>query len=556
MGRYSLGLDFGTLSVRALIVEMATGKEVVSYENAYQHGVLDQQLPDGTRLGVDWALQVPNDYIESMANAVAGALRTAEISGDEIAGIGIDFTSCTILPVLADGTPLCELPGNQNKPHAYVKLWMHHAAANEAELISEIARQYASKWIDRYSGRISSEFMYPKVLQVLNEAPEIYRQADMFLEAGDWLVWRMTGKLARNACAAGYKAMWHSADGYPPKAFFRKLDVRLENLVEEKLKGDVVPVGNKAGSLSAEIAGKMKLKPGIPVAVSTIDGHCTFPSLGVSEPGTLMIIMGTSGCHLTIDNKEVDVQGMCGVVRDGVLPGFFGYESGQSGFGTHMAWFLDNCLPESYATEAKRRGIEPIEYVTELAEKLIPGQNGLIGLDWWNGNRSVFNNHNLSGLLLGLTYQTKPEDIFLALLEAVAFGTRRIVDSYDEAGIHISRIVAVGGIPEKNKLLMQICSDVLGRPIQLAGSAQGAALGAAIYGAVVAGKENGGYNSIIDAVNRMGSLKDTVYHPIAERKAAYGQIYSDYLFLYDLFGKNDLMGRIKNRRRDAIGKMK
>lgn len=549
MSKYSLGLDFGSLSVRALIVEMRTGKEIISTESKYTNGIMDAFLLSGKPLGVDWALQVPKDYEDSMSEAIQSVLKQSKINKDEIAGIGVDFTSCTVMPVMADGTPMCNLPQYRNEPHAYVKLWMHHAAAKEAERINEVGRKYARKWIDRYSGRISSEFLLPKVLQIINEAPEIYESFDLFMEAGDWLVWRMTGNLFRNACAAGYKAMWHAQDGYPSKEFFRNLDERIENIVEEKLYGNVMPVGSVAGELTQEYAEKMGLLAGTPVAVCTVDGHCTYASLGIDIPGTLMIIMGTSGCHLTIFDKEINVPGMCGVVLDGVLPGYYGYESGQAGFGTHMAWFIENCVPATYMQEAEARGIQTIQLLTEKAERLQPGENGVIGLDWWNGNRSVLNNQNLSGMLVGLTYQTKPEDIYRALLEAIAFGTKRIVESFENSGIPVSRISAVGGIPEKNSLLMQICADVLGRPIQLAGSKQGAALGAAIYGAKAAGSINGGYDDILLAVRRMGKLKDVVYRPNPSSMVAYEDIYNDYCRLYNWFGSNSLMAQIKDRKR-------
>lgn len=552
VGKYALGLDFGTLSVRALIVEMRTGREIADEVCAYAHGCMEEALPSGVPLGVDWALQHPDDYIAAMTGAVRGVLRKSGVDGDEVAGIGVDFTSCTVLPALNDGTPLCDLPEYRDEPHAYVKLWMHHAAAREAAEIERIGSVHAKKWMDRYSGSMSSESFFPKLLQIVREAPEVYARADLFLEAGDWLVWRMTGRLCRNSCAAGYKAMWHAEDGYPGRDFFRALDPRMENVVAEKLRGEIVPIGSVAGYLTEEIAGELGLRAGTPVAACVVDAHCAFAGLGVDGPGTLMLSMGTSCCHLTIHDREVDVPGMCGNVWGGILPGFYGYEAGQAGFGTHFSWFAENGVPAAYRDEAAAKGQTALEFLAERARKLRPGENGIIALDWWNGNRSILNDQNLSGALIGLTSQSRPEDIYRALLEGVIFGTRRIVESFEDAGVPISRIVAVGGIPRKNPLLMQICADILGKPILLAESSQGAALGAAVFGAVAAGGANGGYDDVLEAVRRMGKCGDVVYTPDSRNHAAYEAIYQDYRMLYDWFGAQPLMARMKARRRGCL----
>ena len=450
--KYVIGLDFGSLSVRAIIVDVNSGKEITSAVDEYDHAVMTDSLPSGTPLGVDWALQDAEDYIGSMCRAVKKGVESAEISKEDIIGIGVDFTSCTILPVLANGTPLSSLPKNKNEPHAYVKLWMHHAASAQAERINQTGARLAKKWFDNYSGKVSAEFAYPKILQIIEEAPEIFREADLILEAGDWIVWKMTGELHRNSCAAGYKALWHHDYGYPPKEFFATLNPLMENITEEKLAGEIYPIGERAGVLTEEFAGMMGLKKGTSVAVAIVDGHCAFASLGVDQPGTMMVIMGTSGCHLTISSKYCEVSGMCGVVKDGILPGFYGYEAGQAGFGVHLSWFIDNCVPVAYANEAEAQGISVHDLLVRKASLKNPGESGLIALDWWNGNRSVINNQDLSGVIVGLTLQTKPEDIYLALIESLAFGTRKIIESYSEAGIGTDRIVAVGGIPEKKSV--------------------------------------------------------------------------------------------------------
>ena len=551
MNRYALGLDFGTSSVRALIVDPASGSEVASATCDYAHGVMTGALPTGAPLGVDWALQDPADYENSMSAAIRQALEAGKIDKREIIGIGIDFTASSPLPVMRDSTPLCALEEYRNEPHAYVKLWMDHSAAAQAERINRIAQELAAPWIRRYSNRLSAEFLLPKLLKIADEAPELYRKFDLFVEAGDWIVWRMTGNLCRNACAAGYKALWHSSDGYPGKPFYRALNPIIESAVEDKLAGPVLPMGSVAGVLTSAYADRIGLMPGTPVGIDMVDGHCAFLSLGIAEPGTMMIIMGTSGCHFTVSDLDITVPGMCGAVRDGILPGLIAYESGQSGFGSHIEWFLKSVVPSALHQEAVQRGLSDIDLLTSKIGGYRPGQSGLIALDWWNGNRSTLNNQNLSGLLVGLTYQTMPEDILHAILESMAFGTRRIVESYEQSGIPIHDIVVGGGIPYKNPYLIQLCSDILGKPIRLVGTTHDAALGAAMLGAAAAGREAGGYSSLGDAVHAMGRLGDTVYAPSAERHADYESVYADYCALYDAFGKDDMMKRLKERRQSV-----
>jgi L-ribulokinase len=546
--KYALGIDFGTESGRALLVDVATGEEIASYVHPYSNKVIDEVLP-GTniRLEPDWALQDPNDYIAVFQNAVPAVLKQSGVDPADVIGVGIDFTACTMMPVKADGTPLCNLPEFRNKPHAWVKLWKHHAAQPEANRINATAREMNQAWLERYGGKISSEWFFSKTLQILDEAPEIYHAADRLIEGGDWVVWQLTGVETRNSCAAGYKAMWSKREGFPPDEYFKALDPRLERVVDEKMSRKITPIGSKAGELTEQAAAWTGLKPGTAVAVAIIDAHVSVPAATVTEVGRMVMIMGTSTCHMVLSEKEHLVPGICGYVEDGILPGLFGYEAGQSCVGDHFAWFVENCVPATYEQEARARGIDVHQLLEEKAARLKPGESGLLALDWWNGNRSVLVDVDLTGLLLGATLATKPEEIYRALIEATAYGTRIIVEAFETNGVPVTELVACGGLPEKNKLLMQIYADVTGREFKVSASNQAAALGSAMFGAVVAGKARGGYDSIYEAAQYMARLKDEMYRPNPENKRVYDQLFAEYVRLHDYFGRgeNDVMKRLK-----------
>ncbi len=554
-GPYVIGIDFGTLSGRAVIVDVTNGAELATAVHPYAHGVIDEKLPDsGIPLEPDWALQDPNDYLEVLKNAVPQALAASGVSPEEVIGIGVDFTSCTMLPVTADGTPLCNLPQWRDQPHAWVKLWKHHAAQPEADQINAIAREQGFEdLLARYGGKVNSEWFLPKAWQILDEAPQVYEAADRIIEAGDWIVWQMTGVETRNACAAGYKGMWSKKDGFPPPAFLRALDPGLEHLVDEKMSHDILPLGARAGGLTAAAAAWMGLPPGTAVAVAVIDAHAAVPAATVSGPERMVIIMGTSNCHMVVSDEEIILPGISGVVADGILPGLYGYEAGQACVGDHFAWFVENATPASYQQEAEARGMSVYDLLEEKAAQLRPGESGLLALDWWNGNRSVLVDADLTGMMVGLTLSTRAEEIFRALIEATAFGTRMIIETFIENGIPVREIVATGGLPDQNRLLMQIYADVTGLPLHVAASGQTSALGAAMHGAVAAGAAAGGYDSLTEAAARMAGLRDERYLPISENQAIYQKLYEEYRILHDYFGRgdNDVMKRLKAIRRAA-----
>ena len=553
MSKYTIGVDFGTLSGRAVIVNVETGEELASDVFDYPHAVMDKTLPSGKALGVDWALQHPQDYLDVFYNTIPNTIKKAGVSADDVIGVGVDFTACTVLPVKADGTPLCFIEEYKDEPHAYVKLWKHHAAQDKANRLNETANEMGEEWLSRYGGKISSEWLFPKLWQVLDEAPEIYDAMDYFVEATDWVIWQLTGKQTRNSCTAGYKAIWHKKESYPNKAFFKALDSRMENVIEDKLNCEITPLGQKAGGVTEEMAERTGLNAGTAVVVANVDAHVCVPAVKILGTGKMLAIMGTSTCHILLGDEEHNVPGMCGVVEDGVYPGLFGYEAGQSCVGDHFAWFVDKCLPHDYYEDAKANNKSVHQYLTEKAEKLAVGESGLVALDWWNGNRSVLVDVDLTGMMLGMTLQTKPEEIYRALIEATAYGTRKIIETFRESGVPVDEFYASGGISQKNPMMMQIYADVLGIPIKIAGSMQGPALGSAIFAAVAAGKENGGYDNVFDAAKVMGKLKDITYLPNPENAKVYDKLYNEYSILHDYFGRgeNDVMKRLKEIKRGA-----
>jgi L-ribulokinase len=539
--RFALGLDFGTESGRALLVDVETGEEVGTAVYQYPDGVLDRNLPEGTPLPPDWALQNPQDYLETLRETIPSVLSSAGVSAEQVVGIGIDFTSCTMLPTDAEGTPLCLKPEWRGNPHAWVKLWKHHAGQPEADKINEIARQRGESWPQRYGGKYSSEWFFSKVWQILDEAPEIYAAADRLLEGADWIVWQLTGRETRNLTTAGYKAIYDKRAGFVSNQFLAALDPRLEHVIDEKMMRAISPQEERAGGLTPRMAELTGLRPGTPVAVGQVDAHVAVPAAGISEPGKMLMIMGTSICHMLLGREQKPVEGMCGVVEDGILPGYFGYEAGQSGAGDILAWFVRTWAPLDVG------GRDPHEVLEARARLLKPGESGLVALDWWNGNRSVLVNTHLSGLLLGATLDTTPPEIYRALIESIAFGTRVIIENFERYGIPVEELYACGGMPAKNTLLMQIFADVTGRTIRLARSAQTSALGAAMFGAVAAGRAGGGYDSIFEAIPRMAGVRELAYHPHPADQAIYNELFEEYVTLHDYFGRggNDAMRRLR-----------
>jgi L-ribulokinase len=545
---YVVGVDFGTLSGRALVVGVGNGAELGSAVHEYKHAVMDRTLAaTGATLPDEWALQVPDDYRDVLRYAVPAAVAAAGIDPNHVIGVATDFTACTPLPVTADGTPLCELPEFADRPHAYVKLWKHHAAQPQADRINAVAAARREPWLARYGGLISSEWEHAKALQVLDEDPEIYARTERWVEAADWIVWQLCGKYLRNACSAGYKGI--RQDGrYPSADFEQALHPDFTGFAATKLEQPIGELGACAGRLTAEAAGWTGLPEGVPVAVGNIDAHVTAPAARAVEPGQMLAIMGTSTCHVMNHDHLVDVPGMCGVVDGGIVAGRYGYEAGQSGVGDILAWYIDHHVPQHYADAARQAGVTVHDHLTKLAFDQPPGAHGLVALDWVNGNRSVLVDASLSGLVVGLTLGTRAEHVYRALLEATAFGTRVIVETFGASGVPVTEFVVAGGLL-KNQQLLQLYADVLRMPISSIGSEQGPALGSAIHAAVAAGA----YPDVLAASERMGRIVRDQFMPDHDAADLYDRLYAEYLELHDHFGRgaNDVMKRLKQLRKQV-----
>jgi L-ribulokinase len=540
-----LGIDFGTLSGRAVVVRVRDGAELGTAVHEYRHGVMDATLAaTGEPLPPDWALQDPEDYRDVLREAVPAALAAAGTDPALIVGIGTDFTACTVMPVLADGTPLCQLPQLAGRPHAYPKLWKHHAAQPQADRINALAHARHEPWIGRYGGKISSEWEFAKGLQLLEEDPEVYQQTDRWIEAADWIIWQLTGVETRNACTAGYKGI--RQDGhYPTREFLGQLHPGFATFAVDKLEHPVLALGRKAGSLTEQAAAWTGLQEGIAVAVGNVDAHVTAPAAAAIAPGQMVAIMGTSTCHVMNGTRLAEVPGMCGVVDGGIVAGMWGYEAGQSGVGDLFAWCAEYVAGAEYQAEADRRDISVQELLDAEAARQPAGAHGLIALDWLNGNRSVLVDHHLSGLIVGLTLATRAPDIYRALIESTAFGTRVIIDTFNASGVPVTELVIAGGLT-KSKFVLQLYADVTRRPLSVIASEQGPALGSAIHAAVAAGC----YSDVPAAALAMGGKHQAVYLPDPVSADVYDRLYAEYLLLHDYFGRggNEVMHRLRGIR--------
>ena len=540
--RYVIGVDFGTLSGRAVVVRVGDGAELGTAVCAYRHAVMDARLAaTGELLPPDWALQDPEDYLDVLREAVPQAIQAAGIDPGQVIGIGTDFTACTVLPARRDGTPLCQVPGLEGRPHAYPKLWKHHAAQPQADRINALAHERGEPWIRRYGGKISSEWQFAKGLQLLEEDPDVYQQADRWIEAADWIIWQLCGTETRNTCTAGYKGIYQ--DGHYPSAdFLGALNPGFASFAEDKLAHPVSPLGARAGGLTARAAGWTGLREGIAVAVGNVDAHVTPPAANAIAPGQMVAIMGTSTCHVMNSATLAEVPGMCGVVDGGIVAGEYGYEAGQSGVGDIFAWFLEHAVPADYRDEAERRGVSLFELLSAEAAAQPAGAHGLIALDWLNGNRSVLVDVQLSGAIVGLTLATRPPDIYRALVESTAFGTRVIVNAFSSSGCGVTEFVVAGGLL-KDAFVMQVYADVLRRPLSVISSDQGPALGSAIHAAVAAGA----YPDVPAAAAAMGGKRDAVYTPDPASADVYDDLYAEYVALHDYFGRgaNEVMHRLR-----------
>jgi len=554
--KYTIGIDFGTLSARAVLTDIADGGVIADSVFEYPHGVMDTHLCGEAPLPADFALQHPADYVKAVAKTVPEVLEKSGVSPADVVGVGFDATSCTVIPVKADGTPLCFDEKFKDEPHAYVKLWKHHAAQEYADRFNAALAKYEPKRLELYGGKTSAEWLFPKIMETLDKAPRVYDETAYFMEIGDFLSFLLTGAPSFSYSTAAYKALYSWECGYPSRELFASLDKRLENVVEEKLNAPIIKVGEMTGRVCDGSRAAFGLPDDAPwfatgtaVACSVIDAHSPSAALNAVNSGDLLASLGTSSCYILMGEGESAVSGICGVARDGIIPSLYSFEAGLCCFGDHFAWAAENLCTAEYVDEARERGISAISLLSEKAARLSVGESGIIALNWWNGNRNILIDSSLSGMFLGMTLQTRPEDMLRALIEANAFGTRNILDNFENSGVEVKRIIASGGIASKSPFIMQLMADVTGKEIFVSDYLQTAALGAAIYAATASGE----YPSVTAACEKMSVGSDTVYKPRVKEKAAYDLLYEEYITLHDYFGRggNDVMKKLRKIREDS-----
>ena len=551
MNKYTLGIDYGTLSVRTVLMNCRDGSVAAVSTMPYPHAVMDRILPDGkTVLPANWALQYPADYLQVLTHTVREVMGESGVSSEDVIGLSIDFTSCTVVASDDQKRPLCDLEEFQSRPHAYAKLWKHHGAQPEADRINDLLKELGLIDEPKYGGAVSPELMLPKILEVAEEDPQIYDAASVFLEAGDWLTWNLTGELKRSGNMAAYKAMWTPEDGYIPQEILDRLHPSFQNLLTEKLRGEICPSGGRIGTLNAEWAQILGLKEGTAVGVSVIDSHAGMPGSGIYRPGQMMLVLGTSSVQLLLSDHPYAGNGVVGCVRGAIMPGYYSLEAGQAAVGDLYGWFADNCVPANYREKAEQEGMNLHQYLSFLAAKQRPASSAILALDWWNGNKTPYVNGDLTGLLVGLTLQTRPEEIYRALIEATAYGSRMIMEEFIKSGAGVDEIIVSGGIAEKNPLVLEIYANVLKRPMKISASDQTAALGSAMYAAAAAGAELGGFDSVAEASRSLAKLKETVYEPDAEDAAVYDRLSALYRELAAAFDpkENPVMRRLRDLR--------
>ena len=525
-GALALGLDFGTESVRAVLVDLR-GRERASAVAKFQHGQILETLPGSKKkLPPQYALQHPLDWIESAARATRAALRQAKAGAADVLGLGVDFTSCTMLPTKRGGTPLCLLQEFAAEPLAWPKLWKHHGAQAQTDRINAVARERDESFLQRYGGTVGLEWLFPKMLETLELAPRAYAATEVWLEAGDWFVWQLVGGAAdvlpRSTCQAGYKGLWSATEGYPSEDFLRAVNPKFARVVADKMPGRLLAPGVAAGGLTATLAKKFGLRAGTPVSAAIIDAHAGVPGAGAAEPGTLVLVMGTSSCHMLNSEFERSVAGVAGVVKDGILPGFYGYETGQAAVGDAFDWLRKLTGQRDFATLSRE------------AATLPPGAAGVRCVEWFNGCRTPLMDGSLAGAFTGLALHHRPAHLYRALLEASAFGLRWIVELLRDGGVPVTKFVATGGLPHHNPLVVQVYADVLGENLTVHPSKQGPALGAAILGALAAGA----FKTPGDAIRAMAVPRPgtaAIFKPNRSHRAAYDALYREYRRLGDFF---------------------
>ncbi|MDP9806609.1 L-ribulokinase [Trueperella bonasi] len=548
--KYLIGVDFGTLSGRAVVVRASDGVQVGTAVTEYKYAVMDRTLDagDGQKLPPEFALQNPSDYVDVLGEAIPNAIKDAGIDRDDIVGVGIDATSATVFVTDEDGKPLSEYDEFKNEPHAYVKLWKHHGGQDQADRIIALAEERGEPWLERYGGILSSEMLFPKVLETFEKAPHVYEKAAHFVNLVDWVTWKLTGELSFAASDSGYKRMLTDGE-YPSVEFNEALAPGFGDVFEKKMNAPIKQLGEKVGTVTEEMAELTGLPAGVAVAAGNIDAHVVVAGANAVKPGQMTAIIGTSGCYVINSEEYHAVPGVFGNVEGGAVPKLWGIEGGQTAVGDVFAWFECNSVPEAYEQAAREEGKSILDYLMDKAFEQEIGEHGLVALDWLNGNRSILSDARLSGGIIGLTLQTTPDEIYRALMEATVFGIRVIVENFEEHGVPVTDIVAAGGLL-KNRHFMQLLADITRKPVSVSEAEQTGALGSAIFASVAAGV----YDDVYEAAEKMAQVKENAYVPNEEAAAKYDELFAIYKQLHDYFGREEtgIMYKLKDIRARAF----
>lgn len=555
--KYTIGLDYGTNSVRGVLVDISNGRQLATSVCEYPSGTKGVVLDDRHPL---LARHNPRDYVKGFESVIVTMLEMARIehgiSAGDIIGIGVDATGSTPIPVDGEGEPLAFQDAFADNPDAFAWLWKDHTSIAEAEEITEKARTTRPAYLGKVGGSYSSEWFWSKLLRCRRASPELFAAAWSWVEMCDWIPALLSGetkpeRIRRGVCAAGHKAFYHPDwGGWPDHDFLASLDPELARIASTFGK-KAFTIGDRAGTLCREWADRLGLKEGIAIAAGAFDAHLGGVGAGIA-PNVLVRNIGTSTCDMMVsvlDQALPDIPGLAGVVPESILPGYYGLEAGQSAVGDIFNWFtsviLDGCAGSS---PQPRKGHH--ERLQEEAMHIPPGASGLLSLDWHNGNRTILMDQRLTGAILGLTLHSTQAEIYAALVEGTAFGARMIAERFEEAGCRIDRVINCGGIAQKSPVVMQIYADVLGKTMEVSKSSQTAALGCAIAASVVAGADAGGHESFAQAVQAMTAVSDTVYRPDPARAAVYSRLFELYRMAHDAFGKKgtvlDLSGLMKS----------
>lgn len=527
---YSIGIDYGTASGRVILVNTSDGKIVSSYEETYQHGTIAEEL-GGETLPHNYFLQHAGDYHHVLENGVKHVLEESQINKDEVVGIGVDFTSCTVVFLDENFRPLHMNEDLSHHPHAYVKLWKHHGAQDEATQMVEANEKANQNWLNYYGHSVNSEWMIPKILEVKHKAPELLERAHYIMEAGDYMTSLLVNQNIRSNCGIGFKGFYDEVNGFNYD-FFETVDPELPQIVKDKCEAPVIQIGDSAGSLSEYYQNLWRLSSNVQISPYMIDAHSGVLGAGAIEKGEFTPVIGTSTCHLMLDPKQESIPSITGSVKDAIIPGLYAYEAGQAAVGDLFS-YSERMAPQHIVEEAAKQDKSVLEYLETLASQIPVEDQHVVVLDWHNGNRSILSDSHLTGSVFGLTLQTPFEMVHRAYLESTAFGTKMIMKQFEDNDIPVHTVYASGGIPKKSQLLVDIYANVLNKKVVVLESSNATALGAAMLGANV----GGAYDTLRETVQHM---KQPVYYekqPDPEKVKHYEKLFDKYQKLHDLLGR-------------------